>query len=267
MAGLGIQAGAGALGELTGAQDKTAARNLLRRIMEGYQGIPEPELRAIEAELLGPSEAGQVRADPAMREAQLNVLNKLRGIEESGGMTLEDQATLNKVLGQTARQESAGRAQIANQMQARGVANSGADLAMQLQNQQASAERANQTGLDVAGQAQKRALQAMMSRGQMAGQMRGQDFGEQMSAAQARDMFSKINHESRSRAQYYNANIPQQQFNNKMTKQSGVSTAMGGVVKDHQAAAKDAQQLAGGLGVAGYEAFKAFGEDDKDDDK
>lgn len=258
--GLGVQATGNVIGEVQAGDDEAAKRAILRRIIEQYENLPEPELEAIQAELLGPSQAGQVRGDPAMREAQLNVLNKLRGIEDAGGMTLEDRAAYNQTLGQAARQESAGRAQIRNQMQARGVANSGADLAMQLQNQQASAERANQAGLDMAGQAQKRYLQSILGRGQAAGQMRGQDFGEQMQAAQARDAFAKYNADAMNRANYYNkAERPNQMYKNSLSRLEGMTGGQTNQAKSYAADAQNTRNSWGSLGVAAREAVKEFG--------
>src|SRR5690606_33373605 len=62
-----------------------------------------------------------------------------------------------------------------------------------LQSSQAATDRNAQQGLDVAGMAQQRALQAMMERGNMSGQMRGQDFSQQAQIAAAQDAINSFN--------------------------------------------------------------------------
>jgi len=47
--------------------------------------------------------------------------------------------------------------------------------------------------LDVSAQAQSRALQALMQGGQLGGQIRQQDFGEQSEKAQAQDAINRFN--------------------------------------------------------------------------
>lgn len=251
-----IQGGVSAAGAGAAAGQNAEGRKILEAALARFRDIPLPQLEKMLAETVGSSAEGGVSADPQLAAAQRNVLAKIQQIEDKGGMTLEDQALLNRSMGAAARQESAGRAQIRNQMQARGVANSGADLAMQLQNQQGAAERANQSGLDVAAQAQRRAYDALLARGRMAGGMRDQDFGERSRAAQARDSLARFNAGAQERAQQYNLNLPQRGFENQMRltgASAGMENSLAGM---HANDARNTQNMFAGFGAAAAEGMR-----------
>lgn len=252
------QGAASLIGELFAGGKEQEARRMLSEALRRVGAVDLPDLNSMEAQQLGSSEAGAVRSDPALRAAQMAALNRLNQVVDEGGMTLEDEAAMNKMMGGVARQESAGRNAIANEMRARGTANSGTELAMMLSNQQAGAERASQAGMDRAGMAQRRALEAMMGRGQMAGQIRGQDFGENMSTAAARDAISRYNTAARERALQYNNAMRQQQFGNKMAKATGQNTAGNNIANLNLQQAQGDRVGAAGLGVAGYEVARNY---------
>lgn len=245
-------AAVGALGALIGglfqSGEEAAARAEIEKARKKFGDIVLPELERAVAEQLGPSEAGKVFADPALKDAQMHALSKMQEMEQGGGFTLEDKAALNQIQNQLARKESAGRGAITENMAARGVGGGGAELAMQLSNQQGSAERANQAGMDIAGQAQRRYFDSILARGRMAGDMRGQDFSERSRAAEARDAMNRYNADARSRANYHNLGLGQQHFDNQMKRaagQAGMSEALAGM---HQ---KSGQRLANTFSAAG----------------
>jgi len=133
-----------------------------------------------------------VSTDPRLREAQMNALSSLQDVSQ-GGLTAGDRGDLQRIQGESQAAEKGQRDAILQNAQARGVSGSGMELASQMMAQQGAASRASQQGFDVAKQAQNRALEAMMAGGQMSGQMRGQDFGEQSKLAEARDAISRFN--------------------------------------------------------------------------
>jgi hypothetical protein len=186
----------GALSAMGAANSRSEAEDKARSILEAAQNefgkIDIPTLEQITNKELGPSAFEKIKTDARLSQAQYGALDKL-GEYANGGLTLNDQATLNAAMGKVSRQEGAGRNAIKNSMAARGTLGSGAELAMSLQNQQGSAERANQMGMDAAGKAQQRALEALMQRGELAGKMRSQDFSEQAQKAQAADIISRYN--------------------------------------------------------------------------
>lgn len=145
-----------------------------------------------------------VSTDPALKAAQLEALSGLKNISDSGGQTLEDKANLNAAMNEIGAIERGKRDAIMQNMQARGVAGSGLELAAKLSNQQAAATSANQVGLQVAADAQRRALEALMQRGSLAGDVRSQEFGEQSDKAKAQDIINQYNARNRQDVQQRN---------------------------------------------------------------
>jgi hypothetical protein len=146
---------------------------------------------------------------------------------------------------------------------------SGAELAAQLANQQNAAQRQNETSLDVAGMAQKRAFDALAQRGRMAGDIRGQDFGERFRTGSARDEINRYNADQRNKAKYFNSNLEQQRFDNDMNirrAQAGADRDMAGMYAGNAADTKRTASnigaaLSGGMqGLAG----QAQADDDRD---
>ncbi len=227
-------------GQQAADQQRGEAKAALERALGRFSKVPDPEF----APELGASEAGGVSADPELVAAQKAALAKMGLIESSGGLTLEDEAAQAKAMGQASRVAGANRAAITNQMAARGTGGSGAELAMQMSNSQAAGERANQAGMDSAANAQKRYFQSILARGQMAGNMRGQDFDERTKSATARDLRSQYNHG-------YGRNNAQQTFENRMRRtgaQAGMDSALSGMSND--SAGRTARHYAA-MGVAG----------------
>jgi hypothetical protein len=175
-----------------------------RLVMEEYAsaGLLTPEME--QAFLQAESEYNSVYADPRLKDAQLSALSKLQEITDNNGLTLQDQANLNKIQGQLRQQEKGQRDAIMQNMAQRGVQGSGLELAAQLSNTQATADRASDEGLNVAAQAQQRALEALMNQNQVAGNIRNQDFSEQSAKAQAQDAINRFNTANRQDVQQRN---------------------------------------------------------------
>lgn len=140
----------------------------------------------------GPSEMGNVYVDPRLKEAQMQSLRRLQEVGGEG-LTATDRARLAESQGQIAGESRGNRERILQSMRERGVSGSGLELAAMLEGQQASANRAAQSGLEIEGMAQQRALQAMQGAGQLGGQMGAQEFGQQADIAQAKDAINRFN--------------------------------------------------------------------------
>ena len=246
------------------------------------QGLITP----LEAEeiLADPSLMSEITTDPFILEAQQRSLGKLEEISEEG-LTLEDKARIEQVRREVGAQERGQRERIAQEMQERGVRGSGLELAQQLALQQSAADRRSQESLEQAARAEKRALEAIMQSGAMAGEMRGQEFREQSAKAQAQDAINQFNIANQRQVQEANiqrqmqsqaqnlaerqriadanlarrqeealrrAQLKQQRFLNEMSKAETKAAAMGGVAKTRQEDAKTRGALYGGLiGAAG----------------
>lgn len=134
-----------------------------------------------------------ISTDPVLRQAQLDALKGLQAEGNAGGLTIQSRAALNEANALQAQRERGSREAILQNMAQRGMSGSGTELAAALQNQQASADRSAATGTQAAADARQRALQAMSASGQMAGSVRGQDFGEASTKAAAKDARARFN--------------------------------------------------------------------------
>lgn len=266
--GLGVAGIAAVVGELMAQGKREEAQQYLQQAEASMDATQIPELQRAVAEQIGSTAFEQIKTDPALRRAQMGALSKLGQIAEEGGMTLEDKAALNQITGQLSRQQAGARQAIMENMAARGTLGSGAELAQRLSAQQESAQQASQRGLDVAAMAQRRALDAIMQRGQLGGSIRAQEYGEASNRAQAQDAIARYNADARQRAQAYNLDLPMQEYN--MRRQRDLQKA---AVKERRAAtalgeAQETRQAAAGYGsAAGRGAgllVKGLSEDEKD---
>ncbi len=161
---------------------------ILEKFKQAGLLTPEAE-QAIDA---GVSKVSQIQSNPELAKAQMDALKDLQ-MRGKVGLGAEDRLAIAKIRQQAARNAEAKRQQILQQMQARGIAGSGAELATQLAASQAAAEQEGMEGLEVASQASQRALQALQGAGTMAGQIRGQEFGEEQAKAAAADELNRFN--------------------------------------------------------------------------
>ena len=168
------------------------------------QGRLTPELGS--AILADPSAMAEVGANPELVRAQEASLGALQNIARQGGMDIQSRANLARIQDQLGQQERGQREALLSQQQRQGTLGSGQGLAAQLQAQQASADRAAQAGFQQAASADQRALQALIQSGQMAGQMRTQQVGEEERRAAAADRINRFNTQHRQQLQAANRN-------------------------------------------------------------
>lgn len=258
----GVTAGGGLLGSLFGelfsAGDRWQARQAIERAMRGLQEVDDPVLRQMQAEQLGPSAYEDIRVDPALEGAQYGALGELDRIAQGGGLTLEDKVNLNQIEREQAQQNQARRQGILNLLARQGVNTGGASVAMQLGGAREQAERAALAGANTAADARRRATEAVLKRGQLAGQQRGQSFQEQDRRAAARDAIARYNASAREGAQRYNLGIPQQQFNNQMQRAQAIANASNGQAGFYQSQADRTRGMASDIGTGLGMATGAF---------
>jgi len=158
------------------------------------QGVP------LEYQNLSPDQLAQlqnsgmenVNVDPRLKDAQFDALRQLEN-QGRDGFTARDQANRLKTK-QSIGRENAGRmGAIQQNMAARGMSGSGMDLVAQMSASQAATDRDALEGLERSAQMEDRKNQAVMQRGQMSGQMRGQEFDEGARKAQAQDAINRFN--------------------------------------------------------------------------
>ncbi len=159
--------------------DKVGSANYVPLNKADYQ-VPDTELKGIQV-------------NPAGQQAELEAMAKLKELADNGGLSLADMAALNEIQAKTNQNIQANRKGLENQYAARGQLGSGAQLGMQLANQQNAAQLLNTQGEATAGQAQQRALQAIMNRGSLGRTVSQDDYNKQADAAKAADLIKQRN--------------------------------------------------------------------------
>lgn len=266
------------IGNILGVGEDSGAGDIYRQYGDLFKNISLPELEKIQYENYissgqydpeiadtlsqGNSNLSQITTDPRLRNAQLEALTGLQNVASEGGLNFDDRARLAQIQGDNLAAEQGSREAILQNARQRGIGGSGLELASQLMNQQGSAGRRNMEGLNVAADAEKRALEAMMQSGVMGGQIRLQDYGEQARAAEAQDAINRFNTsnsqdqlnaaaaarnaaaqynlgnnqtlsnanvENRNRATDYNSQLAQTNFENQLKKAQGQAGAYQGI--------------------------------------
>lgn len=160
-------------------------------VMQQFQsaGVLTPEL---EQEIkLNESKLSQVQEDPATRNAQMQALQLL---QQSGrGISPQDRLKFNEMRDQVQRDAEAKRQQIIQNFRQRGMGGSGAELASQLMQGQASANQASLEGDRIAAASAQNALDSIARAGTLGGQIRGQDFDVASTKARAEDELNRFN--------------------------------------------------------------------------
>jgi hypothetical protein len=198
-------------GNASSAAARAAAQQQIQAAIDAFKAAGVPPLQATQIVLQkyrsagkltpeleqaftqGATQENSIKTDPNEKAAQLKALASLDSIGTNGGALLSDKATLNDTLNKINADERGSRGAIVADAARRGQMGSGLSLAAQLDNQQNAANRAQQAGLTINGNAQLRALQALEGEGQLGTQMRGQDFSEQKSKADAQDVINRFN--------------------------------------------------------------------------
>lgn len=192
-----------------GAQDMYAGiappdPETMKLVLEDYvqQGILTPE--DAKAVMQDPSAFESIISDPKFKEAQMKALAGLQDIAEQGGLTATDKARLNDIAKSEGVRERGAREAILQNAAERGVSGSGLELMAQLKSQQESAGRQSDRDTEVAAEAERRALEALVNSGNMAGNIRGQDFSEASRIAQAKDEINRFNTNTLNNFNLYN---------------------------------------------------------------
>jgi hypothetical protein len=282
-----------ALAEFAGISVPDAERQRVSMELMQYLGDYNPQTETALA--MGPTGMEQVSLDPRLRAAQMSALEQMSGLA-SGEIKPGDMAAFELARRNAAQESEAKQQQILQEMQARGQGGSGAELIARLTASQRGADRLQQAQLEEAKAMQQARMQALAQQASMAGQTRGQEYGEQSDLARARDAIAQFNLANqqnvgqrnvagvnqaqlrnletkqniagqnvglRNQEQMYNKNLAQQEFQNRMNLAAGRSGQYQGMANAaDQAAAGAAAMWAGigqgvGTGLGAYGASKA----------
>lgn len=141
---------------------------------------------------LGVSQVSQIKDNPALQNAQSQALQLIQQ-RAQGGLSGQDRAALNQIRAQAQQDTEAKRQQIIQNMQQRGLAGSGTELAAQLAAAQGGAQQESEAGDRIGAMAAQNALQAIGQQSGMASQQQGQQFQENLARSQAADEFARFN--------------------------------------------------------------------------
>lgn len=172
-----------------------------------YEGY-DPTLAQFQE--LGRPKAADVRSDPRLRNEQLAALAALDEIAAGGGMTAQDRANMQRLQNQTAQSNKGRQDAILQNRASRGMAGSGDELLAQLASSQAATNQQSAQSLDISAMAQQRALEAILNKGQAAGNLRSQDVQEAARRAEAEDAIARFNAQNSLAANQWNAGTQNQ---------------------------------------------------------
>lgn len=257
--GAGVQVASSLIGQLLASGDREAAAEALREASKLYDDVPLPGYEDFKEQTLGPSAMESLNVDPRYKEAQLQTDARLRELGESGGMLLSDRVAQNEAMGSINRDEQAARGRILDRMRRSGQAGGGAETAALLTSQQGQANRASDVGMKTAANAESRALDAILQRGKLGGQMRDQEFGEQSEIARAKDEIQRFNAAARERGVMSRNQIASQRFSDDMSLRNARYGARRDRAQGQQREAQGTQDMWGGIGAGLGQAVNGLG--------
>lgn len=264
----------------------------MRLALEDYKSVGTYNPQAEQAEQLASADAMQnIAVDPRLRQAQMNQLEALSKLGETGLSPVE-MSQLNALQRKSAAENQSRLAQLLQQQDARGVGSSESALAARMLASQSGANVQAQQADDLAAQAFTRALQAKASAGQLGGQMENTQFGQGAQIAQALNARELANMQQRAQSQtrnidrfnqaqmsnlanqqqiaasnvglhnqqqQYNRQLEQQKYENELKRLSGMSGAGTGLAQQYGQQAQATQQMMGNIGSGIGKGFMAMG--------
>lgn len=247
------------------------------------QGILTPEDYA--TILQQPSAFLNIDIDQTGRNAEIAALSQMQDIANEGGRDAQYRAAMNDATNQTNQHLQGQSGSILQNAAERGALNSNMTTAAQLANAYAGNANAANASVNAAAQAEQRALQAIAESATLGGQINQQDFSQAAQKAQAIDAINRYNAQNSQAqanmntqgrniaqagnldmannvAQYntglkneqarYNAQLPQQMFQNQLAKagaMNGVAIPMANLSQQQSKNQATTQgNLIGGLG-------------------
>lgn len=294
----------GALGFLGGSDDNSA--DIYQQMLAAAQQIPLPVLKELHPEEYkiavrmnpdfeqivsqGQSEMNSISTDPRLKQAQLSALAKMQNISDAGGRDAQFLSDSSRVQNDLNSNLKGNQDAITQNLATRGMSGGMSELVSRNQAAQSSSNRQAQMEMDLNAQAQQRALSALMSGGQMAGQMQSQDFSQQSQVAQANDAISRFNAANKQQvmgsntdrknsaqewnasnsqstsdrntgsnndAVKYNNSLEQDKFNNQLAKTGLANKASAASAETSYNQSRDQDQFLGGLFSSGATAYAA----------
>lgn len=226
------------IGELFGAgADREQATKYMQEILGLYSGYDANE----QVSTLGPSAFNGIRQDPNLRSQENATLAHLRGLVDSGGLDARAKANLDAVQRNNAEASFGQQRAIDARAARRGAAAPGLDILSAQVAAQGAADRNAASGLNIAADAEDRALQAAVGSGNMAGRMARDDWGRAADVAGANDAVSRFNAQNLQ-------NIFERNLDREWRRRQGMAGAMGDLAQDRLNAASRWGRVGRGIG-------------------
>lgn len=259
--------------------------------MESVQGTVNPS--QIQVADQAPTEFNNISLDPATRAAQIAALSQYTDIANSGGLDANAKLALQQVIDATNNQSRGAQGAIMNSAQAEGQGGGDFALTQRAIAAQGASNTGAEQGMSAAAEAEANREAALTAMSTIGGSINASDYAQAANKAASGNTINATNTAARNAANtgnvtnaintgefntntaqgvnasnttagqnkvYYNASLPQQQFNNEMTKASGIAGVSGTQANAAQAATNANLGFAGSLlGAAGTIGGAAVG--------
>lgn len=201
----------GMFSSLFGSAGSDKADKARQAALDAFNAVKTPDLSALQVQLQNSVLAGkitpeqaettllnsnafnQIKEDPNLVGAQKQALQSLQDTASAGGLTAVDKAQLQDITDNQNQENKSSSDAVMADARARGTGNANLTAVSKLINQQGSADRAANSGLGVAAQAQARALQAMQAAGTAATTDQAQQDQEKQATATAQNAIDQFN--------------------------------------------------------------------------
>jgi hypothetical protein len=242
------------IGALVGSGQDAQAQAIREQLAAEFEDIDLPMIDKLVAQKLPPDAAARYMKSTQATQAQSDVLGKTMEVVNEKGETADDRAAYLRMRNAAGGIAASAESNVHRDMARRGLENSGMAFAMRQSGAQSAANAANRAGTMEASDARGRYMDALGMAGGMSSSMRSQDFA----AMQAQDAINMFNARQQSDADMRNQQIPQQQFDNRMTKMAGKSNAQNAVAAGYERGAQATRETAGGVGQSIITAGAAY---------
>lgn len=262
-----IAAAVSAIGAFISAGKEGEAQRLREQMAAEYGPQILPHLDQALAQQAG-SAAPRTENDAARRQ-QLDTLSELDNEYQTGGMTAGDRAAYTTAGREVAQRAGQQAGDIGIEAARRGQTGSGMSATLQAANGQSELEALAALEAEAAGAGRSRASAALTAKGTLASGIRDDDWKALSGQADATDTMNRFNASQRQQTSLYNANLPEQQFQNDMQRRAAQDAARTGVAGGLDAQGAAARQTAAGVGNAAlsYGAGWDWGQKPNPDDE
>lgn len=214
-----------ALAAFSGVNVPSISDQQLSLQQQAVQGQLNPVLQqAVQQQKSG---LADYQKNPDAVQAQMAALKQLQQLGQSG-LTSADVAEMQQINRNTGAQNQAQQKQILQNMAARGMGGSGAELAARLAANQSSEANANNASNQMQQTALQRQLQAITQSGNLGQSIEGQNYGEASNTANMQNAINQFNTQQQAASQNYNVQAQNQaQAANLANKQNIANTNTG----------------------------------------